>query len=657
MAVSNETNRIKHTGDASTVLFTFDFAVIQASDLLVYTIVRSTGVGTLKTLTTDYTVSLNESAEGGSITMLSAPASTLDVLIINVPGLGSEYDLSLLNNISTYDLQAEINRLHIQNIMLAERIGRALKFPVTSSSEGAELPEPSTGKTLKWTAEGVFENSDYDPDEQAILAAASAAAAAASELAAAASETAADASETAAAASASAAAASETAAATSETNAAASETAAAASETAAAASETAAATSETNAAASETAAAASETAAATSETNAAASETAAAASETAAATSETNAAASEAAAALSESNAAAYAASAATLLWAGTVGGTGDAITLTTSPALGSYSNGIRVAFKATNTNTGAVTVNVSGLGNKDLKTQSGAALVAGNITTGRVYTLVYDGTNFQTLELATPEEGSVSRPKLATGAVAKVTVTSSKTSTYSATTSDDVIRCDASGGAFTVNLPAASGNSGAVLEIIKTDSSANAITVDGNSSETINGATTTTLNTQYEKLKIVCDGSNWLILERRTAFSATEAWTDSESNCSTSVSLTRNGQWLEVEGITTASGAFSLTQLTVTVPAAYAFDPAVYPSPSTKVHPLGQSAFVNNGNSTYFEGKVHTVSSSAVFLSASAASGSYGAQANTSSNIPFTWASGDKIMWNARWRVTGWNG
>lgn len=587
MAVSNETNRIKHTGDASTVLFTFDFAVIQASDLLVYTIVRSTGVGTLKTLTTDYTVSLNESAEGGSITMLSAPASTLDVLIINVPGLGSEYDLSLLNNISTYDLQAEINRLHIQNIMLAERIGRALKFPVTSSSEGAELPEPSTGKTLKWTAEGVFENSDYDPDEQAILAAASAAAAAASELAAAASETAADASETAAAASASAAAASETAAATSETN----------------------------------------------------------------------AAASEAAAALSESNAAAYAASAATLLWAGTVGGTGDAITLTTSPALGSYSNGIRVAFKATNTNTGAVTVNVSGLGNKDLKTQSGAALVAGNITTGRVYTLVYDGTNFQTLELATPEEGSVSRPKLATGAVAKVTVTSSKTSTYSATTSDDVIRCDASGGAFTVNLPAASGNSGAVLEIIKTDSSANAITVDGNSSETINGATTTTLNTQYEKLKIVCDGSNWLILERRTAFSATEAWTDSESNCSTSVSLTRNGQWLEVEGITTASGAFSLTQLTVTVPAAYAFDPAVYPSPSTKVHPLGQSAFVNNGNSTYFEGKVHTVSSSAVFLSASAASGSYGAQANTSSNIPFTWASGDKIMWNARWRVTGWNG
>lgn len=89
-----------------------------------------------------------------------------------------------------------------------------------------------------------------------------------------------------------------------------------------------------------------------------------------------------------------------------------------------------------------------------------------------------------------------------------------SKTTTYTATTSDDVIL--ASGSAFTITLYAASGNSGKILRVKKTDSSlTNIITIDGNSSETIDGALTTTLNTQYEEITLVCDGSNWYILER----------------------------------------------------------------------------------------------------------------------------------------------
>lgn len=91
-----------------------------------------------------------------------------------------------------------------------------------------------------------------------------------------------------------------------------------------------------------------------------------------------------------------------------------------------------------------------------------------------------------------------------------------SKTTTYTATTSDDVIL--ASGSAFTITLYAASGNSGKVLRVKKTDSSlSNIITLDGNASETIDGALTTTLNTQYEEVTIICDGSNWHILDRIT--------------------------------------------------------------------------------------------------------------------------------------------
>lgn len=110
--------------------------------------------------------------------------------------------------------------------------------------------------------------------------------------------------------------------------------------------------------------------------------------------------------------------------------------------------------------------------------------------------------------------DGTNSSWATASGGGSTALAVTSKTTTYTATNSDDVIL--ASGSAFTVTLYAAAGNSGRVLRIKKTDSSlSNIITIDGNSSETIDGALTTTLNTQYEEVALLCDGSNWHILNR----------------------------------------------------------------------------------------------------------------------------------------------
>lgn len=87
-----------------------------------------------------------------------------------------------------------------------------------------------------------------------------------------------------------------------------------------------------------------------------------------------------------------------------------------------------------------------------------------------------------------------------------------SKSSAYTATTTDVVLLCDASGGAFTITLPAAADNTNRVYIIKKIDSSVNAVTVDGNASETIDGGTTAVITTQYESIIIFCDGSNWHI-------------------------------------------------------------------------------------------------------------------------------------------------
>jgi hypothetical protein len=93
------------------------------------------------------------------------------------------------------------------------------------------------------------------------------------------------------------------------------------------------------------------------------------------------------------------------------------------------------------------------------------------------------------------------------------VTSVVSKTGAYTATASDHVILCDASGGAFTITLPAASGVTGLILHVKKTDSSGSAVTIDGNSAETIDGDLTIDLSLQYESVTIVCDGSNWHII------------------------------------------------------------------------------------------------------------------------------------------------
>ena len=77
-------------------------------------------------------------------------------------------------------------------------------------------------------------------------------------------------------------------------------------------------------------------------------------------------------------------------------GGTADAITLTLAPAITAYAANQKFHFIAGGTNTGAVTVNVSGVGATAVKKRGGSALVAGDIVTGQSVVIVHDGTDFE---------------------------------------------------------------------------------------------------------------------------------------------------------------------------------------------------------------------------------------------------------------------
>lgn len=82
--------------------------------------------------------------------------------------------------------------------------------------------------------------------------------------------------------------------------------------------------------------------------------------------------------------------------YASVVGGTGDAITITLSPAITAYAVNQKFEFLAGATNTTAATVNVNSVGVKSIVKSGSIALAAGDITQGDLITIIYDGTNFQ---------------------------------------------------------------------------------------------------------------------------------------------------------------------------------------------------------------------------------------------------------------------
>jgi len=87
-----------------------------------------------------------------------------------------------------------------------------------------------------------------------------------------------------------------------------------------------------------------------------------------------------------------------------------------------------------------------------------------------------------------------------------------SKTTTYTATTSDGLIQCT---GTFTVTLPAAA-TAGANFTLVVKNASTGTITVDGNGSETIDGALTITVPA-YGAVILISNGTGWAAIREAT--------------------------------------------------------------------------------------------------------------------------------------------
>ena len=107
--------------------------------------------------------------------------------------------------------------------------------------------------------------------------------------------------------------------------------------------------------------------------------------------------------------------------------------------------------------------------------------------------------------------DGSGNATWQATQAVNQQSV-ATKTANYTLTTSDEVILADATGGALTLTLPTAVGNTN-LYTIKKIDSSSNTATITTSSAQTIDGGGTAVVKVQYASVNLVSNGSNWYII------------------------------------------------------------------------------------------------------------------------------------------------
>jgi len=159
VTVNTTANRTSYAGNGSTQVFTFPYYFLADSDLTVILRVDSTGVETVQALTTDYTVSGAGNEAGGTVTMLTAPATGETLVILRTVQATQPTDFVENDALPAETLEETVDRLAMAIQTAQEVANRAIVVPRTdSSSLSVELPS-SVSRASKYFG---F-NSDGEP--------------------------------------------------------------------------------------------------------------------------------------------------------------------------------------------------------------------------------------------------------------------------------------------------------------------------------------------------------------------------------------------------------------------------------------------------------------------------------------------------------------
>lgn len=191
MTISSTTSKATYNGNGTTHAFAVPFYFLADADLIV-TLVSSAGVETVQTITTHYTVTGAGVPAGGTVTMITAPATGETLVIKRSPGQTQETDY--VEN-EAFPAEAHERALDLLTMIcqsLQEQIDRAVLYPVSTSAEDildstdfldattANVTAAQAAQTAAETAQGLAETARGQAQGYAASASGSAASAAAS---------------------------------------------------------------------------------------------------------------------------------------------------------------------------------------------------------------------------------------------------------------------------------------------------------------------------------------------------------------------------------------------------------------------------------------------------------------------------------------------
>jgi len=231
--------------------------------------------------------------------------------------------------------------------------------------------------------------------------------------------------------------------------------------------------------------------------------------------------------------------------------------------------------------------------------------------------------------------------------------IATAKTADYTFAATDDLIKVNATGGAFTVTLPTAVGRSGKRFYTYQTTTTPNQVSFATTSSQTINGAAASTYKsaTINEVWGFESDGSNWLVIEHLidsspVSFTPTGSWV---TNTTYTGNWRREGRYMVVNVHIALAGAPTSATLTVNLPTSYTIDTAYLLSTGTDAMLEGTARLLDTGVADSVAQPRYS-STSAIKLIR------YDGSAISEAS-PWTWGNTDLISINVKVPITGWNG
>lgn len=154
MTVSSTVNRVSYAGNDVTTAFSFPYKFFADSDLVVALVDDATDVETPQTLATHYTVTGAGAAAGGTVTMVTAPATGTTLVIYRDPAVTQDIDLV---NGDPFDVETGVERGFDKITLMVQRVKdiatRAMRLSdADTSGASTTLPLPTANRLLGWNS-------------------------------------------------------------------------------------------------------------------------------------------------------------------------------------------------------------------------------------------------------------------------------------------------------------------------------------------------------------------------------------------------------------------------------------------------------------------------------------------------------------------------